>query len=94
MDERLCIRDEKGKCVADPYLERIKALGSNITEITDAETLEKVFREIDFCYSLMETPHVFKSRKKDMPSVLIYQGTVWRVQEPKEVIKKLGMKKV
>ena len=75
------------------YFELIEKLGDK-EEITDFETLTVIFDHIDFLYMFTEIPHIFKSKKTDIPSVLIYQGRVWKLRDANKAIKDLGMSEI
>lgn len=76
------------------YFELIEKLGDNKEEITDFATLSTIFDHIDFLHMFTETPSIFKSKKPDVPSVLIYQGKVWKLKDADKAIKALGMSEI
>jgi len=75
------------------YFELIEKVDDK-EEIMDPAALSVIFSHIDFLYTLMEIPHIFKSKKPDVPSVLVYQGKVWKLKDVNKAIKALGMSKI
>jgi hypothetical protein len=55
---------------------------------------EQLYRKIDPWTSFTETPHLFVSKMKGVPSALVYQGSNYKVDDPALVKKMLGLKSV
>jgi len=52
---------------------------------------EELPGEIDPLYLFAELPTLWVARRPGAPSVLVYQGEVYRVKDPRRVIEALGL---
>lgn len=73
-------------------LERDEAL-RKIDPFTEQKTLTKLFKRIDPAHMFAEVPTLWISRKRNHPSVLIHDVTVYDVRDAERVKKALEMER-
>ena len=76
-------------------IEQLEGYGAvrKIDPSAERETLTKLFRKIDPAYMFAEVPTLWVSKKRNYPSVLVYDVTVYDVRDVERTKKALGMER-
>lgn len=57
----------------------------------DQELLQKIYTKIDPFVTYMETSRIFKSKDAGFPSILVFNGAIWVLDNPAQAIADLGL---